>query len=208
MCANSDRGISKDLRPIAIIEKGLPNRDQGAYHANHERARGGTTAKLPLRFQFLAAWIGVWVGRWQQATVDYLLEENEALREKLGPCRIDLSVARRRRLGERGKKLGRKGLAKFATLGTPDTILRWYRELVARKYDGSQKRGPGRPRAKFEIAQLVLKMAKENPSWGYARIQGALKNVGFKIGRSTVRAILKERGIDPAPKRGNRTLHG
>ena len=88
------------------------------------RARGRMEAKLPPPFQFLAAWIGVWVGRWQQATIDYLLEENQALREKLGPGRVQLSVAQRRRLGELGKKLGRRGLAKFATLGTPDTILK------------------------------------------------------------------------------------
>ena len=164
--------------------------------------------KLPLPFQFLAAWIGVSVGRWQQATIDYLLEENQALRERLGPGPVRLSVARRRRLGELGKKLGRRGLAKFATLGTPDTILKWYRELVAQKYDGSEKRGPGRPRTNAEIAKLVIRMATENPRWGYARIQGALKNVGYRIGRSTVRAILKERGIDPAPKRGSRMPWG
>ena len=156
---------------------------------------------LPLPVQFLAAWIGVWVGRRQQAAIDYLLEENEALRERLGPARIQLSAQRRRRLGELGKKLGRRGLAQYATIGTPDTILRWYRELVAKKYDGSERRGPGRPRTKAEIARLVIRMAAENPGWGYARIQGALKNVGYKIGRSTVRAILKERGIDPASKR-------
>ena len=66
---------------------------------------------LPLPFQFLAAWTGVWIGRSQQTTIDYLQEENEALREKLGPGRIDLPVARRRRLGELGTKLGRKRLA-------------------------------------------------------------------------------------------------
>ena len=163
--------------------------------------RGRTPIALPLPVQFLAAWIGVWLGRWQQAAIDYLLEENQALREKLGPGRVQLSEARRRRLGELGKKLGRRGLAKLATLGTPDTILKWYRELVAKKYDGSDRRGPGRPRTKAEIVRLVLTMAKDNPTWGYARIQGALKNVGHRIGRSTIRAILKERGIDPAPKR-------
>lgn len=134
-----------------------------------------------------------------------MLEENEALRERLDPGRVQLSAQRRRRLGELGKKLGHRGLAQFATIGTPDTILRWYRELAAKKYDGSERRGPGRPRRKAEIARLVIRMAMDNPSWGYARIQGALKNVGYQIGRSTVRAILKERGLDPAPKRGSRT---
>jgi transposase InsO family protein len=169
------------------------------------RAGTGERFKLPLAVQFVAAWIGVWVGRQQAATIEYLLEENRALREKLGPGPIRLPTARRRRLAELGKKLGRKGLAKFATIGTPDTILRWYRELVARKYDGSGMRGPGRPRTKAEIAQLVVEMAMENPGWGYTRLEGALKNVGYRIGPSTVRAILKERGIEPAPQRKTRT---
>lgn len=147
----------------------------------------------------------MWLGRRQQVAIDYLLEENEALRERLGPGRVQLSAQRRRRLGELGKKLGRRGLAQFATIGTPDTIFRWYRELVAKKYDGSERRGPGRPRRKAEIARLAIRMATDNPSWGYARIQSALKNVGYQIGRSTVQAILKERGLDPAPKRGSCT---
>jgi hypothetical protein len=74
--------------------------------------------------------------------------------------------AERRKLAVLGKKLGRKALAEVATIATPDTILRWYRELVAKKYDGSACREPGRPRTAAEIVQLLLKMATRNTGWG------------------------------------------
>jgi hypothetical protein len=73
-------------------------------------------------------------------------------------------------------------LAKVATLATADMILRWYREQVAKKYDGSKRRDPGRPRKAAEIVELVLKMVQENESWGDTRVKGALKNLGYKIG--------------------------
>jgi len=85
-----------------------------------------------------------------------------------------------------------------------DSILRWYRELVAKKYDGSQQRGQGRPKTAAEIAVLVIRMAKENERWGYTLIMGALKNLGHEIGRNTIKRILLENGIDPAPERGRR----
>jgi transposase InsO family protein len=100
--------------------------------------------------------------------------------------------------------MGRKALAKVATIARPETILRWYRELVAKKYDGSRQRGQGRPKTAAEIAALVVRMAKENERWGYSRIMGALKNPGHEIGRNTIKGILLENGIDPAPERGRR----
>ena len=92
----------------------------------------------------------------------------------------------------------------MASIATPETILRWYRELVARKYDGTERRGPGRPRKRGEIVELVLRMARENERWGYTRIKGALKNLGHEVGRNTIKRILQEHGIDPAPERGKR----
>jgi putative transposase len=89
-----------------------------------------------------------------------------------------------------------------ATIASPETILRWYRELVARKYDGSERRGLGRPKKGGEIAELAVRMARENESWGYTRIKGALQNLGYKLGRNTIKRILQEHGIDPAPERG------
>lgn len=88
---------------------------------------------------------------------------------------------------------------------TPDTLLRWYRELVASKWNFSERRGPGRPRVMKTIADLILRMALENPSWGYTRIRGALANLGYEIGRGTIASILKENGIEPAPERGKHT---
>ena len=98
---------------------------------------------------------------------------------------------------------GGTGLAAVATIASPETILRWYRELVAKKYDGSQQRKQGRPKTAAEIAALVIRMAREN-TWGYTRIKGALKNLGHEIGRNTIKRILQEHGIDPAPERGRR----
>jgi putative transposase len=145
-----------------------------------------TCLTLPLPLQFLAAWLGVWLGRVLQEQVDYLRAENQLLRKKLGPKRVRLTDAERRRLATLGKALGRKGLATVATIASPETILRWYRELVAKKYDGSQQRGQGRPKTAAEIAALVIRMAKENERWGYTRIMGALKNLGHEIGRNTI----------------------
>src|SRR5579859_1800190 len=90
----------------------------------------------------------------------------------------------------------------MATLATPDTILRWYRDLVAKKYNGSKSRGAGRPRKPAEIVSVLLRMAKDNPRWGYTRLRGALRNLGYEVGRNTIKRILKEQGLEPAPMRG------
>ena len=84
---------------------------------------------------------------------------------------------------------------------TPDTLLRWYRTLIANKYDGSAVCGPGRPKTAVEIEQLILRMVRSNPSWGYTRIRGALYNLGHEIGRNTIKRILLDNGFDPAPLR-------
>jgi putative transposase len=168
--------------------------DQGIWH-------WPDMTEIPLPLQFIAAWIGTWVGRQRERTIAYLKEENRVLREKLGrPVR--LTDPERRRLARLGKELGRKALRDVAGIASPDTILRWYRDLVAKKYDGSGKRGPGRPRKAGEMVDLLVQMATENPRWGYTRLRGALRNVGYEIGRNTIKRILKGQGIDPAPLRG------
>jgi len=154
-------------------------------------------------WQVLVAAMAGWITRQQEAAVEYLREENRVLKQQLGRRRLRLTDAQRRRLAVRGKALGRRGLMDMASIVTPDTILRWHRRLVAQKWTHSRK-SPGRPRVMDEITELVLRMARENRSWGYTRIQGALRNVGHKVGRTTVAAILKEHGIEPAPERGKR----
>ena len=143
-----------------------------------------------------------WINHREQEVIEYLRAENRVLREKLGKKRILLNDDQRRRLAVKGKILGRKMLEQVATIVTPDTILRWHRELVAAKWDYSERRKKiGRPPASAEIVELVLRMARENPSWGYDRIQGALANLGHLISNTWVGNILKAHGIDPAPDR-------
>jgi len=84
-------------------------------------------------------------------------------------------------------------------------LLVWHRQLIARKYDGRPRRGPGRPPVTAEIRQLVVRMATENRDWGYTRIQGALTNLGHEVGRGTIATILRQHGLDPAPERLKRT---
>ena len=99
-------------------------------------------------------------------------------------------VAERASLAEIGHRLGRKALEDVATAAKPDTILGWYRRLVARKFDGSKsRRSPGRPRVDHEIEALVVRMAKENPGWGYDRIVGALANLGSPLSDQTAETI-------------------
>jgi putative transposase len=85
-----------------------------------------------------------------------------------------------------------------ATIVTPDTILRWHRLLIARKWTFGRKR-PGRPGIMKEVSALIVRMATENPAWGYSRIQGALRNLDHRVARSTVAKVLKDNGIPPAP---------
>ena len=142
-----------------------------------------------------------WVNRGQLDVIEYLQEENRVLKERLGGRRIRFTDAERRRLARKAQALGRKVLNELETLVTPDTLLRWYRELVASKWNYSHRRGPGRPRVMKTIVDLVVQMALENPSWGYTRIQGAMVNLGHEVGRGTIANILREYGIDPAPER-------
>src|SRR5262245_56135937 len=159
---------------------------------------------LPPPLAFFCLLFSGWASRQQQAVIEYLREENRVLRTAQGRHRLRLTDEERRRLAVKGKVLGRRQLAAVAGIVTPDTILRWYRTLVAKKYDGSTKRRPGRPNTKPDIAALVVRMATENPTWGYTRIRGALKTLSHNIARNTIKAILKDHGLEPAPERGTR----
>jgi putative transposase len=135
---------------------------------------------------------------------EYLTAENQILRGQL-KGRPKLSDAERAKLGEIGRRLGRKALGDVATAALPDTILGWYRRLVARKFDGSKHRSPGRPRVDRAIEELIVRMAEENRSWGYDRIVGALVNLGFEVSDQTVGNVLRRHGVSPAPERKRTT---
>src|SRR5229473_805621 len=123
--------------------------------------------------QMLLLMFAGWVNRHRLDLIEYLQEENCVLKERMGGRRLRFTDAERRRLARKAQALGRKVLNELQTLVTPDTLLRWYRELVASKWNYSHRRGPGRPRVMKTIVELILQMALENPSWGYTRIRGA-----------------------------------
>src|SRR5712692_6659161 len=135
----------------------------------------------PFRFVLIA--VAGWMNQHQLQIIDYLREENRVLREQLSGGRVRFNDDQRRRLAAKAKGLGRKLLVEVATIVTPETLLAWHRKLIAQKYDGSGKRGPGRPRTAGEIEVLVVGMAQENRDWGYRRIQGALSNLGHERAR-------------------------
>ena len=148
-----------------------------------------------------------WINRKQQEVIEYVRTENQVLHEKLGKKRILLNDDQRRRLAVKGRILGRKRLEEVGTLFTPDTILRWHRMLIAKKWDYTARREkkPGRPPITDTVKKLVVRLARENPTWGYDRIQGALANLGHQVSDQTVGNILKEYGIEPAPARKRQT---
>ena len=141
-----------------------------------------------LHAQFLMLMFAGWVNRCQQDVIVYLQAENRVLREQLGEKRLLFTDSQRRYLAIKAKRIGRKGLVTIGTIVTPDTLFRWYQQLVAKKYDGSNSR-----------------KASDNPGWGYTRICGALYNLGHAVGRNTVKRILVENGFDPAPVRNKGT---
>jgi putative transposase len=145
-----------------------------------------------------------WLNRNQQLVIQYLQEEVKVLKEQLGK-KPRFTDEQRRRLAAKAQKLGRDRLRRFASIVSPKTLLEWHRRLIARKYDGSSHRSPGRPGTPSEIRELILRMAKEDLTWGYTRIQGALTNLGHEVGRSTIAKVLKEAGLDPAPERQKQT---
>ena len=155
---------------------------------------------------FLLVTVAGWLQREQQLAIDYLKEENCVFKARLGGRRLRFTDEERRRLAVKGNFLGRKLLAELAGIVTPDTLLAWHRKLIARKWDYiSRRRKPGRPRVMAEITELVVRLAKENPRWGYTRIRGALSNLGHHVSRGTIANTLREHGMAPAPERGERT---
>ena len=114
--------------------------------------------------QFLLLLFAGWVNRRQLDVIDYLKEENRVLREQLRGRRLRFTDEQRRRLAAKGRGLGRRVLREVAGLVTPDTILRWYRELIANKYDGTARRRPGCPGTAPSVRELVVRFATANRS--------------------------------------------
>src|ERR671925_1797019 len=136
---------------------------------------------------------------------EYLVTENRILRNQI-TGRVRLTDGERRTLAEIGQQLGKQALEEVATIVKPETILAWHRKLVAQKFDSSQQRKAlGRPQVNPELEALVVRLAQENRSWGYDRIVGAVRHLGYTISDQTVGNILKRHGISPAPERRKTT---
>ena len=136
---------------------------------------------------------------------EYLVTENRVWRNQFKGC-LRLTDGERNTLAEIGKRLGKKALDEIANIVKPETILAWHRRLIARKFDGCQNRVlQGRPKIEGELEALIVHLAKENRSWDYDRIVGALANLGHTVSDQTVGKILKRHGVAPAPERKKTT---
>ena len=132
---------------------------------------------------------------------DYLVAENRIFRNQIDGC-VKLTDSERKELAEIGAKLGKQALAEIATVAQADTILAWHRQFANQTVNSSEPpKSVGRPRVDQEIEEWVIRMARENRTWGYDRIQGSLKHLGYTISDQTVGNILKRHGIPPAPER-------
>ncbi len=133
--------------------------------------------------------------------LEYAVAENQILRNHMGD-KLRLTDEERITLARMGKRLGRRLLKDVATVAKPATILGWFHDLVAKKFDGSKKRrAPGRSRIDTKIQKLILDTVKENSDWGYDKIVGTVANLGYDVSPQTVANVLKRHGIPPAPKR-------
>ena len=135
---------------------------------------------------------------------EYLVTENRILRGQI-KGRLQLTDAERISLAKIGKQLGKRALEQVATIVKPASIVAWHRKLCAKKFDGSAKRRPGRPRISKEIEKLIVRFAEENVGWGYDRVVGALSNLGHVVSDETVGNVLRRHGIPPAPERKKTT---
>src|SRR6202158_4041816 len=128
---------------------------------------------VPPLLSFLLMVVSGWVYRHQLIVIEFLQAENRLLKERLRGKRIGFTDAERVLLARKAKAVGRYALLKLDTIVSPDTLLRWHRRLVAQKWNFVHRRGPGRPGIMRDVSGLIVRMAQENPSWGYTRIQGA-----------------------------------
>ena len=132
-----------------------------------------------------------------------LRHENQVLRRQL-TGRLRWDHADRVWLAALSRLVNRRRWSQVFPV-TPATILRWHRDLVARKWDCTDRRRPGRPSTGISVRRLIVRMARENPAWGHRRIQGELARLGYAIAASTVWEIRRAAGINPAPRRAGPT---
>jgi putative transposase len=139
-----------------------------------------------------------WVNRKQQVVIEFLQEENRVLLEQLGGKPKRFTDPQRIRLARKAKLVDRRRLGQITTIVTPDTLLRWFRFLVAKKWTYAKTNTCGRPPVSAEVEALVLKFIQENPTWGSNRVCGALANLGYELSDSTIDNIRRRNGLDPA----------
>ena len=204
MAKELKRQRSRSFRP-GRWQIGVRRRSGTIGEIINDALRRGSGQGAVMEWARMLAYVTGTVDQELLARNEYLAAENRIMKAQLNG-RLKLSDAERGALGEIGHRLGRKVLADVASVARPDTILGWYRKLVARKFDGSKaRRGPGRPRIKREVEQLIIRIASENLDWGYDRISGALANLGYEISDQTVGNILRRHGLPPAPERKRTT---
>ena len=154
---------------------------------------------------FLVVGLACRLNERMQKKLDYTQQEVRVLREVLesltGKKRIPLTDTQRLRLAVVGNDLQPEERAEVCEIAKPATILAWFRRLAGQKYDGSSKRGPGRPRTAADRRALIMEMARANPGWGYTKLRDALRGVKVNVGRTTIADILKDAGLEPAPER-------
>lgn len=139
----------------------------------------------------------------KEAELHVLRHENQVLRRQLGG-RPRWDHADRLWLAALSRLVQRRRWVEVLPV-TPATILRWHRQLVAQKWTFSDRRRSGRPGTRRPVRALIVRMARENPTWGHRRIQGELARLGYTIAASTVWEILHGAGIEPAPRRAGPT---
>ena len=163
---------------------------------------------LSILFQFWVVIVAGRINEYQQAVIAYKDEEIRCLREQLreatGRDKPRFTDTQRVRLAALAFKLGRAALGQINTLVTPDTLLRWHKQLIAKKYDGmkGKKRPVGRPRLLKSIRDQIIRFARANRTWGYERISGELAKVDMEACPTTVENVLKANGLPPVPDRG------
>jgi transposase InsO family protein len=203
--------MSRELRGSKTVHIGATRRVKPVERVHRQAFTRGAKSCLwayalvqfePMNWKRMLAYVTGSVDEELLARNEYLVTENRILRNQIRG-RIRLTDPERISLASAAKRLGRKGLQEVAQIVRPETILGWHRRLIAKKFDGTKNRSPGKGggATSDKIEELVLQLARENRSWGYRRIVGALSNLGHEVSHQTVANVLKRHDIAPAPER-------